>query len=157
MPDLPSIRIPRRSRAQSGEPQRRRTLRDAEIGRSPFERIARKRKLVGQAELRADVCGEAGFQLLESQAAVPAGACLVEYIPTEDVGFRQAEVLIVPVPLVAAIAAAGAEQRKQIADVIIVEIADVAAIERILGAHAIIDARRQLVGGDFGRANRALE
>src|SRR5262249_54422968 len=65
---------------------------------------------------------------------------------------RQAYVLVVPVAPVTAIAAAGTEERKQVAHEIVVEVVDVAAVEGVLRRNVVIDS-----GGDFVRniASRA--
>ena len=71
--------------------------------------------------------------------------------------FRQADVLVVAVPLVASIAAAGAEQGKEIAHEVVVEIVDVAPVEGVVDGSVVVDAADHFVGDVSGGADRSLE
>ena len=88
--------------------------------------------MIGNAQLGRYVAREAGFEFLERETAIPADASLVEDVRGEDVGFGDAHVVVVAQPFEAAIARAGTEERKEIADEIVVEVADVAEVEGVL-------------------------
>src|SRR5262249_54831371 len=96
-------------------------------------------------------------EFFEGEAAIPAGAGLVEHARGEDVRLRQAYVLVVPVAPVTAIAAAGTEERKQVAHEIVVEVVDVAAVEGVLRRNVVIDSGGDFVRNIASRADRSLK
>jgi hypothetical protein len=71
--------------------------------------------------------------------------------------FREADVLVVPVALVPTIAAAGTEERKKIADEIVVEIPDIPSVEGVPVGDEVVEPRGELVGPYSVRPDGSLK